>query len=626
MFVPTSTYNWFGVVFTDDSGNRYVLNSDKTWNYLSLAPGSSSNNNPGIYRDLNGGNYFIYIDPAFNNTRYVKNPDGTKTYLTGFPTQVSGTPISYTDALGNTYTLYSDPQGNKYVTYSDPKGKYYLNNSGNKVYLTNAQLTPTNNGGATIIPTTPTGTGSPVYVFTDSNNGSRYILSPNGVRTYLTLTSTSGNTQTYTDPQGNRYTITKDPTTNNLWYQLTPTTKEFLTSYPSTVSGTPLTFNDTLGTVYNIYSDPQGNKYVVYSDSMGPYYLNANGNKVYLNGGQPSTGSGAPVYIFTDSTGGNRYILNSTGDRQYLTLSSTQGNTQVYTDSLGNKYSVVKDPTTGALSYQLTTTNKEFLTGYPTTTSGQPLTLNDSLGTQYGIYSDPQGNKYIVYTDPLGTYYLNNNGNKVYLNQQPTATTGLGSNTYVFIDSTGGNRYILSPNGVRTYLTLTSTQGNTQTYTDPSGNRYTITRDPTTGVLTTTVNGVKEYLNTYPSTVSGSPITFADSLGVQYGIYSDPQGNKYVVYNDPSGSFYLSNTLAKTYLPLSPIQGATTQNGSPVLVFTDSTGGNRYILGRNNVRTYLALTSTSGNTQVYTDPQGNRYTLTRDPVTNNIVTPYGNVR
>lgn len=81
---PQLSYNWFGVVFTDDAGNKYTLNSDKTWNYLSLAPGSSSGSNPAIYRDFNGGYYMIYLDSTSGN-KYVKNSETLKTYLTGFP-------------------------------------------------------------------------------------------------------------------------------------------------------------------------------------------------------------------------------------------------------------------------------------------------------------------------------------------------------------------------------------------------------------------------------------------------------------------------------------------------------------------------------------------------------------
>lgn len=127
--------NYFGLPLYDDSGNRFVLNSDKTWNYLFLAPGSSANNNPAIFKDSKAGNYMIYSDPALNRTKYVNNADGTKTYLNSFPATTARNPTTFTDAYGNVYTVYSDPAGNKYVTYSDPKGRYYITDNGSKIYL-----------------------------------------------------------------------------------------------------------------------------------------------------------------------------------------------------------------------------------------------------------------------------------------------------------------------------------------------------------------------------------------------------------------------------------------------------------------------------------------------------------
>ena len=101
-------FNIFGVVLTDDSGNRYVLSSDRTWNYLFLAPGSSSSGNPAVFRDSNSGNYMIYPDTVSGN-RYVRNADNTRTYLTGFPSATpTAAPLSFNDAYNNTYHLYSD--------------------------------------------------------------------------------------------------------------------------------------------------------------------------------------------------------------------------------------------------------------------------------------------------------------------------------------------------------------------------------------------------------------------------------------------------------------------------------------------------------------------------------------
>lgn len=80
----------------------------------------------------------VYLDSTTGN-RYVKNSETVKTYLTGFPTSTSGSPLTFTDSLNNTYAVYSDAQGNKYVTYNDAKGKYYLNANGSKTYLTASQ-------------------------------------------------------------------------------------------------------------------------------------------------------------------------------------------------------------------------------------------------------------------------------------------------------------------------------------------------------------------------------------------------------------------------------------------------------------------------------------------------------
>jgi hypothetical protein len=102
------TFSYFGIPLFDDSGNRFVLNSDKTWNYFFLAPGSSNNNNPAIFRDSNAGNYMIYSDTTFNGTKYVNNEGGKKTYLNSFPAITSGNPIDINDAFGKVYTLYSD--------------------------------------------------------------------------------------------------------------------------------------------------------------------------------------------------------------------------------------------------------------------------------------------------------------------------------------------------------------------------------------------------------------------------------------------------------------------------------------------------------------------------------------
>ena len=200
-----SAYNWLNIVFTDDAGNKYLLNSDKTWNYLSLAPGSSSGSNPATYRDFNGAYFMVYLDSTTGN-RYVKNSETVKTYLTGFPTSTSGSPLTFTDYLNNTYAVYSDAQGNKYVTYNDGKGRYYLNANGSKTYLTASQMgttttinnstnTQTNqvstNSSTTVKNTTspttqvPVPTSPQVYVFMDPS-GNKYILNSTSMqRIYL---------------------------------------------------------------------------------------------------------------------------------------------------------------------------------------------------------------------------------------------------------------------------------------------------------------------------------------------------------------------------------------------------------------------------------------------------------
>lgn len=164
-----------------------------------MAPGSSSGSNPAVYRDFNGTYFMVYLDSASGN-RYVKNSETMKTFLTGFPTSISGSPLTFTDSLNNIYVVYSDPQGNKYVTYNDPKGRYYLNPNGSKTYLTASQLgttttinnstnTQTNpistNSSTTVKNTTSPTTSSQVYVFMDLS-GNKYILnSTNNQRIYL---------------------------------------------------------------------------------------------------------------------------------------------------------------------------------------------------------------------------------------------------------------------------------------------------------------------------------------------------------------------------------------------------------------------------------------------------------
>lgn len=111
---------WSGYVFIDDSGNRYILGQDKTWNYITLSAGYSSSANPALYTSFSGANYFIYIDS--NGNRYLKNSDGTNTYITGYPSSTTGLLTSFTDAVGGSYSIYTDSAKNRYVTYKDSLG------------------------------------------------------------------------------------------------------------------------------------------------------------------------------------------------------------------------------------------------------------------------------------------------------------------------------------------------------------------------------------------------------------------------------------------------------------------------------------------------------------------------
>lgn len=225
----------------------------------------------------------IYSDPSLNGARYVKNVDGTKTFLNSFPTTTSGNPVTFTDSYGNVYTVYSDSANNKYVTYTDSKGRYFITDNGSKSYLpqtipttsipqttfptttlpssnTGSFVVPGTNTGSTMIPTTPTTTvpstggfgGAPMYIFTDSTGGNRYYLNSNNNRVYLTLDATSSTSQTYTDPQGNRFTISKDPSNSNSYTQVGTNIRQYVTGYPTTTVGSPVNMTDNLGTRYTI--------------------------------------------------------------------------------------------------------------------------------------------------------------------------------------------------------------------------------------------------------------------------------------------------------------------------------------------------------------------------------------
>lgn len=334
--------------------------------------------------------------------------------MTGLPQAVSGAPTTLTDSIGTQYSIYTDPQGNKYVVYTDPAGTYYLNQNGIKVYLPAA------------LPAAPANTGStPVTIYIDSTGGNRYILSPSGVRKYLTFVSSTANSFIYADPSGNKYTIYRDPTSNNLYTQTSSGLRTYLTSLPQPLSANPSTFNDTVGTQYAIYSDPQGNRYVTYSDPSGRYYLNSTINKVYVGGAATLL---SPIVIYLDGSG-NKYVLSNSGERVYLHPVSESSTQAVLADPYGNSYTLNKDPSSGNI-YETLGSTKYYLTGYPTQTSGTPVTLNDAVGTVYSIVGDPQGNKYLTYSDSTGKYYYNTQLDPVFLSKTPVnnLSTDDGSN------------------------------------------------------------------------------------------------------------------------------------------------------------------------------------------------------
>ena len=53
---------------------------------------------------------------------YTSGPSGSKVFLTGTASSTSGSPVTYKDSIGTTYTIISDPSGNRYIRYTDPKG------------------------------------------------------------------------------------------------------------------------------------------------------------------------------------------------------------------------------------------------------------------------------------------------------------------------------------------------------------------------------------------------------------------------------------------------------------------------------------------------------------------------
>jgi hypothetical protein len=201
------------------------------------------------------------------------------------------------------------------------------------------------------------------------------------------------------------------------------------------------------------------------------------------------------AYIFNDATKGDKFTLSNTGVRIPLTVSSTTPSSVVYTDTLGNRYTLYIDPSGNYYTLGPQST-KVYSTGFPSSATGTTSTIVDSLGANYVIYNDQLGNNYITYSDSNGRFYYSSNGKKVYLNSG-TTTNNMGSTTnsnnnaigtvtsspvYVYSDD-AGNKYILSRTNTRTYLTPSLTSSSSITYTDPSGVKYIVYEDPTTGNL-----------------------------------------------------------------------------------------------------------------------------------------------
>lgn len=133
-----------------------------------------------------------------------------------------------------------------------------------------------------------------------------------------------------------------DSTSGNKYVKNSETLKTYLTGFPSSTQGSPLTFTDSLNNVYAVYSDSQGNKYVTYNDAKGIYYLNPNGTKTYLTASQLATTTSINNSISTpnqsiNNSGSTTVIKNTTSTTtQTPTLTSPQN--YVFMDPSGNKY------------------------------------------------------------------------------------------------------------------------------------------------------------------------------------------------------------------------------------------------------------------------------------------------
>jgi YD repeat-containing protein len=291
-----------------------------------------------------------------------------------------------------------------------------------------------------------------------------------------------------------------------------------------------------------------------------------------------------------DNTG-SKYALSPSGARTLLTPVSATPSTQTLKDSQANLYVFSVDPSTGNLYTSTTSGLRYYSTGFPSTTSGLPTKITDSLGNIYTVYSDPSGNQYITYTDSNGNYYINSLGNKVYLPSTNSSSSSSTIPTFLLTDSLG-NKYTLSNSSVRVPLTFVSANTNSQTYKDAEGNLYTFSYDPSSNIYTSAnpnagTSQTKYYSTGFPTTTSGTPSSITDNLGTTYAIYSDPSGNKYLTYTAANGPYYYNSTGNK--LSLGNVGSVTV---SPVYIFIDGSA-NRYTLNSTGDRNYLSPLSSS---------------------------------
>jgi hypothetical protein len=86
------------IVFQDTYCDKFVLDADGSRNYLKIDPTAQQGANFVTYVNQNGQQYRIFTDPAGN--KYTLNLNGTKNYITSFPSQPSTNYKVYTDGLG----------------------------------------------------------------------------------------------------------------------------------------------------------------------------------------------------------------------------------------------------------------------------------------------------------------------------------------------------------------------------------------------------------------------------------------------------------------------------------------------------------------------------------------------